>query len=259
MSCSPAVSDGTCEAACACRITRVRHSSANSEVISGTDEALQNAAVVPWWPAMPQRTNKTAAREQRTQREFTSTPPRASQRRTAATSTARLPPSPPVKQGTSGPAGRLAVLNASRCLGFRRNSGEFRYSTELKRHNKRAGERPARHHIPPARRDTHGRFCPFPSCCLPASCLLCGRLPHRAPLALPARPRADKTTLLLSRHQHTHTLLGGGVHPATFGRMTESRPLLPSRRQRTSTRQNNKSCASRSTHVVVDMRSTVLW
>ena len=24
----------------------------------------------------------------------------------------------------------------------------------------------------------HCRFCPFPSCCLPASCLLCGRLPH---------------------------------------------------------------------------------
>ena len=33
VACSPAVSDGTCEAACACRITRVRHSSANSEVI----------------------------------------------------------------------------------------------------------------------------------------------------------------------------------------------------------------------------------
>ena len=38
-------------------------------------EAPQNAAVVPWWPAMPQRTNKTAAREQRAQRDFTSTPP----------------------------------------------------------------------------------------------------------------------------------------------------------------------------------------
>ena len=36
MPCSLAVSDGTCEAACACRITRVRHSSANSEVVSGT-------------------------------------------------------------------------------------------------------------------------------------------------------------------------------------------------------------------------------
>ena len=36
MTCSPAVADGTCEAACACLITRVRHSSANSEVVSGT-------------------------------------------------------------------------------------------------------------------------------------------------------------------------------------------------------------------------------
>ena len=117
-----------------------------------------------------------------------------------------------VKQGASGPAGGLAARNASLCLGFRRNSGEFRYSTELKRHNKRAGERPARHHITPARRDMHSRFCPFP-CCLSASCLLCGRLPHRAPLVLPARPRADRTTLLLSRH-HKHTLRGGGVHPA---------------------------------------------
>ena len=40
---------------------------------------------------------------------------------------------------------------------------------------------------------------------------------------------------------------------------TESRPLLPSRRQRTSTRQNNRSYASRSTYAVVDMRSTVPW
>ena len=36
VTCSPAVSDDACEAACACRITRVRHSSANSEVVSGT-------------------------------------------------------------------------------------------------------------------------------------------------------------------------------------------------------------------------------
>ena len=42
MSCSPAVSDGTCGAACACRITRVRHSSANSEVVSGTDGDEKN-------------------------------------------------------------------------------------------------------------------------------------------------------------------------------------------------------------------------
>ena len=49
---------------------------------------------------------------------------------------------------------------------------------------------------------------------LPVRALLCGRLPHTAPLVLPARPRADKTTLLLSRH-HTHTLLGGEVRRAT--------------------------------------------
>ena len=83
-----------------------------------------------------------------------------------------------VKQGASGPAGRLAALNAPLCLGFRRNSEEFRCSTALKRHNKRAEKRPERHHIPPARRDIHCRFCPFPSCCLPAACILCGRLPH---------------------------------------------------------------------------------
>ena len=34
--CSPAVSDGTCEAACACRIMRACHTSANSEVVSCT-------------------------------------------------------------------------------------------------------------------------------------------------------------------------------------------------------------------------------
>ena len=36
VSCSPAMSDGTCEAAFACRIMRARHSSANSKVVSGT-------------------------------------------------------------------------------------------------------------------------------------------------------------------------------------------------------------------------------
>ena len=78
-----------------------------------------------------------------------------------------------------------------------------------------AGERPTRH--------CQVRICtPFPavslfvllSFLLPVRALLCGRLPHTAPLVLPARPRADKTTLLLSRH-HTHTLLGGGVRHAT--------------------------------------------
>ena len=59
-------------------------------------------------------------------------------------------------------------------------------------------------HLSTIKVDMHCRFSLFPSCRLPASCLLCGRLPHRAPLVLPARPRADKTTMLLSRHQHTH-------------------------------------------------------
>ena len=45
MSCSPAVSDGTCEAACACRITRARHSSANSQVVSGTGRAYTRSGV----------------------------------------------------------------------------------------------------------------------------------------------------------------------------------------------------------------------
>ena len=39
VSCSPAVSDGTCEATCACRVMRGRHSSANSEVVSCTGGA----------------------------------------------------------------------------------------------------------------------------------------------------------------------------------------------------------------------------
>ena len=39
--CSPAMSDGTCEAAFACRIMRARHSSANSKVVSGTADAIK--------------------------------------------------------------------------------------------------------------------------------------------------------------------------------------------------------------------------
>ena len=87
----------------------------------------------------------------------------------------------------SGPAGRQAALNAPLCLGFRRrNSEEFRgHSTELKRHNKRAGKRPARHAIPPWRWKLHALpFLPLSLSCavrivrLPASCPLCGRLPH---------------------------------------------------------------------------------
>ena len=41
VSCSPAVSDGPCEAACACRTIRERHSSANSKVVSGTGGAIR--------------------------------------------------------------------------------------------------------------------------------------------------------------------------------------------------------------------------
>ena len=105
----------------------------------------------------------------------------------------------------------------------------------------------------------HCRFLPFPSCscCLPASCLLCGRLPHRAPLALPARPHADKTTLLLSRPTHKRCVVGSSPRHS-FARPNRDL-LLPRWRQRASTRQNNKSCASRSTHIVVEIRSTVLW
>ena len=85
-----------------------------------------------------------------------------------------------VTQGASGLAGRLAALNASLRLGFRRNSEEFRNSTELKRHNKRTGKRQARHAIPPARRICTAVSACFPLAAfqLPAPCLLCGRLPH---------------------------------------------------------------------------------
>ena len=89
-----------------------------------------------------------------------------------------------------------------------------------------AGERPTRH--------CQVRICTrFPvvslfvllSFLLPVRALLCGRLPHTAPLVLPARPRANKTTLLLSRH-HTHTLLGGGSSPCDSH---ESRPRFLAR------------------------------
>ena len=129
---------------------------------------------------------------------------------------------------------------------------------ERERHTKKAGARQQgaspRHATPLSSRSCTAVSLPFLPVPVP---VLCGRLLHRAPLVLPARPRADRTTLLLSRHQHTLCLVGEFTLP--LGHMTESRPLLPSQRQRTSTRQNNKSCASRSTHVVVDMRSTVLW
>ena len=52
VSCSPAMSDGTCEAAFACRIMRARHSSANSKVVSGTgpghyDGACRHRPIAP--------------------------------------------------------------------------------------------------------------------------------------------------------------------------------------------------------------------
>ena len=71
-----------------------------------------------------------------------------------------------------------------------------------------------------------------------------------------APPRCQNNLATLPHH--THTLRGGEFTPPS-GRTTESRPLLPRWRQRTSTRQYNGSCTSRSTHVVVDMRSTVPW
>ena len=169
---------------------------------------------------------------------------------------------------TSGPAGRLAALYASLCLRF---WSEFRgippreplicfrrkrkkeKDTPKRRERAKQGASP-RHATPLSSRCCTAVSLPFLPVPVP---VLCGRLLHRAPLVLPARPRADRTTLLLSRHQHTLCLVGEFTLP--LGHLTESRPLLPSQRQRTSTRQNNKSCASRSTHVVVDMRSTVLW
>ena len=117
-----------------------------------------------------------------------------------------------------GPAGSRPALYAPLCLLF----GEFRgippreppiSGTRVT--TNWAGERPTRH--------CQVRICtPFPAVSLfvllsflpPVRALLCGRLPHTAPLVLPARPRADRTTLLLSRH-HAHTPLGGGVRHAT--------------------------------------------
>ena len=77
-------------------------------------------------------------------------------------------------------------------------------------HTYMAGERPTRH--------CQGRICtPFPavslfvllSFLLPVRALLCGRLPHTAPLVLPARPRADKNNLATLPPPHTHTAWWG--------------------------------------------------
>ena len=85
---------------------------------------------------------------------------------------------------------------------------------ERERTTKKAGARPERnvprHATPPHSRSCTAVSLPF----LPVPVrLLCGRLPHRAPLVLPARPRADRTTLLLSRHQHALCLVGEFTPP----------------------------------------------
>ena len=120
-----------------------------------------------------------------------------------------------------GPAGSRPALYASLCLLFGRIPGNSAPGTTNlwnSSHNKLGG-RKAHTHMSTVK---CGYASPFPAVSLfvllsflpPVRALLCGRLPHTAPLVLPARPRADKTTLLLSRH-HTHTLLGGGVRHAT--------------------------------------------
>ena len=56
VSCSPAVSDGTCEAACACRVMRARHSSANSEVVSCTaPQQLEQQRQQEWLSAFDRK------------------------------------------------------------------------------------------------------------------------------------------------------------------------------------------------------------
>ena len=120
-----------------------------------------------------------------------------------------------------GPAGSRPALYASLCLRFWWNSDELRPLNGTQVTTNWAGERPTRHHIPLSSADMHSRFLSFLSSAveLPASCagaVLCGRLPHTAPLVLPARPRADRTTVLLSRHQHTLCLVGEFGSPATL-------------------------------------------
>ena len=124
-----------------------------------------------------------------------------------------------------GPAGSRPALYASFCLRFWWNSGEFRpgnhqflplNGTQVTANW--AGERPTPTNTPSYSTTVKwGYALPFPAVSLfvllsflpPVRALLCGRLPHTAPLVLPARPRADKTTLLLPRHPHTRCLVGG--------------------------------------------------
>ena len=77
-----------------------------------------------------------------------------------------------MKQGISGPAGRLAALHASLCLGLCRNSDELRPLNGTQLTTNWAGERPARHHIPQQGGDMHSRFLLFSAAAveLPASC-----------------------------------------------------------------------------------------
>ena len=117
------------------------------------------------------------------------------------------------------------------------------HTRDQQKNNKRAGKRPAWSCHAAQLAGLHCRF----SACFPVPVrLLCGRLPHRAPLFLPAHPALTEqpaliqhSLALLSLHQHAHPAWwGSSLSP--LGRTAESRSLLPSRRQRTSTRQNNK-------------------
>ena len=90
--------------------------------------------------------------------------------------------------------------------------------------------------------------------------LLCGRLPHRAPLVLPARPRADKTTLLLSRHQHAHSAWWGSSPRHLVARPNRGLCFLAGDNEHRPVRTTNSylSCSSRSTHAVVVINRAVV-
>ena len=116
----------------------------------------------------------------------------------------------------SGPAGSRPALYASLCLlfgGIPGNSAPGTTNLWNSSHNKLGGRKA---HTSSCSTVKWGYALPFPAVSLfvlssflpPVRALLCGRLPHTAPLVLPARPRADKTTLLLSRHPHTRCLVG---------------------------------------------------
>ena len=101
---------------------------------------------------------------------------------------------------------------------------------------------------------------PFP-CRFPGPVrLLCGRLPHRAPLVLPARPRADKTTLLLSRHRQTHSAWWGRSPRHPIARPNRDLCFLAGDNEHRPVRTTNSylSCSSRLTHAVVDIDRAVV-